>query len=1245
MGTKCIGAQIKDDPDGIPSVPPGFESLVRFTLQRVEENALAAASTDGAIQTQIVTGCSTSEEGKLKKSLRHRPWVNYSQFDNSSEEESDSELIKDAPKKILPKGVIRGCAECGNCQKVTAKWRPEDARRPVLDEAPVFYPTEEEFKDTLKYIASIRQRAEPYGICRIVPPSSWSPPCPLKEKGVWEKSKFPTRIQKVHKLQNRESINKIYKNQRIVGRKRQKLMTTEAECKNITENIGKTNMLGYKYAERFGFEPGPNFTLDSFQKYADDFKEQYFQRKDMGKSLMSAQWEPLPENIEGEYWRIVEHPTEEIEVLYGADLETGDFGSGFPKTSTVEAGSNLDDQYVKSGWNLNNFPRLQGSVLSFESGDISGVLVPWLYVGMCFSSFCWHVEDHHLYSMNYLHWGAPKMWYGIPGTHALKLESAMKKHLADLFEEQPDLLHNLVTQFSPSMLKLEGVPVYRCLQRTGEFVLTFPRAYHSGFNCGFNCAEAVNVAPVDWLPHGQTAVELYREQARKISISHDKLLLGAAREAVRAQWNISFMGKSSLENLRWKDACGVDGTLAKSLKARVEVERMRRELLCSVQSRKMDVGFDANCERECVVCHYDLHLSAAGCPCSPDKFACLTHAKQLCSCAWSSRFFFFRYDINELNTLVDALGGKLRAIHRWGLSDLGLRLSSSLKKEKTTDPKLPLNRTTSSEATKPKDKGQSSQSIASSAARNYTSLQETKTSVEQSSSFGISNEKDKISPTVDSEEPCLQGNSSSKTVLGNSSAKTGGSQSLTLGGFTSSQQNQTVSSHLVPESMHLSSPSNIICDKDKNISARGGDVILLTDDKYEELKALHLIEVKEESNVKKSETLTRLNCNDNITTCNAQKDIVLVRPETNASVISGSDKISQHVMEQSDNISTTASLEIKDQGEEGPSTPSSQLLVSVVKKPFHRENSISTPIAKQISKFLAHKEESTTGITNSGGHLQQPELVVSAKINNDGKVEPYSAPKQAHVGELVTVGPSCLPSSIDRQNRMQKGPRVAKVLRKVNWTVEPLDYGVILSGKLWSTSQAIFPKGYKSRVRYFSILDPSQMCYYICEVLAAGGLLGPLFMVTVEQCPSEVFIQVSATKCWNMVRDRVNNEIKRHQNLGRPNLPLQPPRSLDGLEMFGLTSPTIMKAIEAMDRYHDCTEYWSSRPQTPAEIRPTTAVRGDQLDRAVVALRGLIKKGSQEELQELHRVLSSDQPNARRRLLDLLNEEIERCPR
>lgn len=44
-----------------------------------------------------------------------------------------------------------------------------------------------------------------------------------------------------------------------------------------------------------------------------------------------------------------------------------------------------------------------------------------------------------------MHFGDPKVWYGVPGIDAVKLEDAMKKHLPELFEEQPDLLHELAS--------------------------------------------------------------------------------------------------------------------------------------------------------------------------------------------------------------------------------------------------------------------------------------------------------------------------------------------------------------------------------------------------------------------------------------------------------------------------------------------------------------------------------------------------------------------------------------------------------------------------------------------------------------------------------------------------------------------------------------------------------------------------------------------------------------------------------
>ena len=42
--------------------------------------------------------------------------------------------------------------------------------------------------------------------------------------------------------------------------------------------------------------------------------------------------------------------------------------------------------------------------------------------------------------------------------------------------------------------------IEKICQNPGEFVVTFNNSYHSGFNFGFNIAEAVNFATPDWLP-------------------------------------------------------------------------------------------------------------------------------------------------------------------------------------------------------------------------------------------------------------------------------------------------------------------------------------------------------------------------------------------------------------------------------------------------------------------------------------------------------------------------------------------------------------------------------------------------------------------------------------------------------------------------------------------------------------------------------------------------------------------------
>ncbi|CAJ2628378.1 unnamed protein product [Trifolium pratense] len=1231
MGTELMRICVKEDNDDFPSVPPGFESYTSFALKRVEANEkdndknLTSSSTSASESqsTQVGNGVQISDTAKVSRSLRRRPWINHGQCENGSEEDCDCERHDQnfSSRPCLPKGVIRGCPDCPSCQKVIAKWRPEEALRPHLEDAPVFYPTEEEFQDTLKYISSIRSRAEPYGICRIVPPQSWKPPCPLKEKSIWEGSKFATRVQRIDKLQNRNSGTKKSRIQNNLKRKRRRC--TRMGVDNGTES--DPNAV-FCEVERFGFEPGPEFTLETFKRYADEFKVKYFRNDNLSHpsantTIVSGTSEPSVENIEGEYWRMVESPTEEIEVLYGADLETGVFGSGFPINSSQVSDSN--QQYIKSGWNLNNFARLPGSLLSYETSDISGVVVPWLYLGMCFSSFCWHVEDHHLYSLNYMHWGAPKMWYGVAAKDACKLEEVMRKHLPELFEEQPDLLHKLVTQLSPSILKSKGVPVYRCVQNPGDFVLTFPRAYHSGFNCGFNCAEAVNVAPVDWLRHGHIAIDLYREQRRKTSISHDKLLLGAAREAVRAQWEITLLKKNTTDNLKWKDVCGKDGLLASAFKARVETERVKREFLCSSsKALKMESSFDATSERECSICFFDLHLSAAACHCSTDRYACLDHAKQFCSCSWSSRFFLFRYDISELNVLVEALEGKLSAVYRWAKSDLGLALTSYISLDKKTI------------------------------------IQELK--LHPSNKF-IDNAQSADVPIVDraylaniKDQSYLKQKKSAEAVSPLSHKKE-------LSTFNSSKPTHEMANRKIrvikEESVScISKPSAPVCELNQEDSsyalspplAQHGDeksshskpnVILLSDDEDDEMKT-------SDSNRRKEVPHMLAGSRNKASPCSDIEYKSLTIPVTDASVTGEKDAIAVH--REASGSSSTKLLHVKQECHEqrGPVLPSTPVDLS-----FHIGLTSTEPV----------KSIPASSRVDAGGHSleslevfppnPQPSGPIKAKNeDNHEKFDGCSTSNVADHARAAIGNISCGPNV-----HRQKGPRIAKVVRRINCNVEPLEFGVVLSGKSWCSSQAIFPKGFRSRVRYINILDPCSTCYYISEILDAGRG-SPLFMVFLENNPSEVFIHMSATKCWDMVRERVNLEIAKQHKLGKKGLPpLHPPGSLDGFEMFGFSSPAIVQAIEALDRSRICNEYWDSRPFSRpqgqlSQAGQSTVNGGGGNDQgnpatvgAVSVIKSLFKKANAQELNSLYSILTDNKPAAEQiPIKQILYEEIHK---
>ncbi|KAF8504202.1 hypothetical protein JB92DRAFT_2968040 [Gautieria morchelliformis] len=274
----------------------------------------------------------------------------------------------------------------------------------------------------------------------------------------------------------------------------------------------------------FGFDEGEEHSLASFQARDIEFPSKPGDDDPFVSLIGNVRVSEF--DVEKEFWRLVQSPYETVEIEYGADVHSTTHGSAMPTLENQPL-----DSYSRDGWNLNNIPVLAESLLRFIKSDISGMTVPWTYVGMVFSTFCWHNEDHYTSSINYMHWGETKTWYGIPGDDAEKFEAAIKREAPDLFESQPDLLFQLVTLMNPARVREAGVRVYACNQRAGEFVITFPKAYHAGFNHGLNFNEAVNFALPEWLPYGRSCVQRYQEHRKLPVFSHDELLITITQQS------------------------------------------------------------------------------------------------------------------------------------------------------------------------------------------------------------------------------------------------------------------------------------------------------------------------------------------------------------------------------------------------------------------------------------------------------------------------------------------------------------------------------------------------------------------------------------------------------------------------------------------------------------------------------------------------------------------------------------------
>nr|XP_025688567.1 lysine-specific demethylase REF6 isoform X3 [Arachis hypogaea] len=295
--------------------------------------------------------------------------------------------------------------------------------------APEYRPTLTEFQDPIAYIFKIEKEASKYGICKIIPP-------------------FPPPPRKVAIANFTRSLTK------------------PDEPNSKPTFTTRQQQIGFcprrpRPVQRPVWQSGENYTFQEFEAKAKAFEKSYLKkhhlhhqghRKGGGGGGGSGGLGPL--EVETLFWKAtVDKP---FSVEYANDMP----GSAFSRKCREECAAAL----AESAWNMREISRANGSLLRFMKEEIPGVTSPMVYLAMLFSWFAWHVEDHDLHSLNYLHMGSGKTWYGVPRDAAVAFEDVVRVHGYGS-EINPLVTFSTLgeknTVMSPEVLINAGVPCCR----------------------------------------------------------------------------------------------------------------------------------------------------------------------------------------------------------------------------------------------------------------------------------------------------------------------------------------------------------------------------------------------------------------------------------------------------------------------------------------------------------------------------------------------------------------------------------------------------------------------------------------------------------------------------------------------------------------------------------------------------------------------------------------------------------------
>ncbi|GIY26508.1 hypothetical protein CDAR_229111 [Caerostris darwini] len=465
-----------------------------------------------------------------------------------------------------------------------------------LVSAPVYYPEEHEFNDPLEYINKIRPEAEQYGICKIVPPSSFKPECKVNDD-----MRFTAHNQYLHKMlyrwgpnvQQTACIRKHLKTQKMkleqaplmggIELDIAKFYHTVQQFGGLQQVIERKN--GRKLLMPCGFQNllktelpssmmhiGRSMSLSNFFRIARNTMNMWFKN------------EPHQKRVEHEFWKIVTERQHHV-VVHAGNIDSSVTQSGFP--------TNRKTSFAKHPWNLKVLTNNGRSVLKCM-GPLSGITIPTLHVGMLYTTGCWYRDPHSFPWIEYLHTGASKI----------------------------------------------------C---SGQFVVIFPESFTSTICCGYCVSESVYFAPTTWLDLAVKAFQDIKNSCESPAFSLERLLFSIGNDlkhSLKTHMKVLEKILPLIESIRQQEL---------QLRAQLNelgLKQFERNSLIEARDKKKKLkGVKEETEQECDICHMLCYVSMVIYP-QEDSVYCLPHAiehipkKNFKSC--KLKYTYNESDLNEL---------------------------------------------------------------------------------------------------------------------------------------------------------------------------------------------------------------------------------------------------------------------------------------------------------------------------------------------------------------------------------------------------------------------------------------------------------------------------------------------------------------------------------------------------------------------------------------------------------------------